>query len=283
MVAFYDGSQMLTEIADYEFIHQLGEGSHGAVWLARTPKRLGIDAEQVAVKTLAHHATEADFDRLTDELRQYASIPSSDLVPLYDVGQQGSVLFYAGRYFPDGSLAQPARPFARSAVLAALADAARAAHALHEAGLAHRGIKPGNILIDGDRAKLGDLDLTHVLNPGQTVTGMEHLGSIEFLAPELIQGQPASRATDIWALGATMHKVLTGRPIYPDLPDGSLLQALRYLLSQEPTLNESLRDEEQEIIATTLNADPVLRPNTALEFGEAIDAIVDRSVEGEWA
>lgn len=264
---------MLSSIADYEFIQLLGEGSHGSFWLARRPARLEVAADQVAVKTLVHAATDADFERLSAELRHYAAISSTELVPLYDVGQQGGTLYYAGQYFPDGSLAQPARPFTRASVLSALADAATAAHALHEAGLAHRGIKPGNILIDGSRAKLGDIGLTHVLNPGQTVTGLDHIGSIEYLAPELIQGQSASRASDIWALGATMHKVLTGRPIYPELPDGSLLQALRYLLSEQPTLNETLRDEERALIERTLSADPVERPLTALEFAEEVGAI----------
>ncbi|MDH3684203.1 MAG: protein kinase, partial [Acidimicrobiia bacterium] len=214
---------MMSGIADYEFVQLLGEGSHGSCWMARCPARLGLDVDHVSVKTLVHNATDVDFERLSTELRHYSSVPSPELVPLYDVGQQGGMLYYAGQYFPDGSLAQPARPFSRAAVLSALSDAALAAHALHEAGLAHRSIKPGNVLIDGDRAKLGDIGLSHVLKPGQTVTGLDHIGSIEYLAPELIQGQAASRATDIWALGATMHKVLTGRPIYPDVPDGSLL------------------------------------------------------------
>ena len=272
---------MMTGIADYEFTQLLGEGSHGSFWLARSPARLNLSVDQVAVKTLIHNATDADFDRLSDELRHYASVAAEELVPLYDVGQQGGVLYYAGQYFADGSLAQPARPFTRASVLSALADAATAAHALHEAGLAHRGIKPGNILIDGNRAKLGDIGLTHVLNPGQTVTGLDHIGSIEYLAPELIQGQAATRATDIWALGATMHKVLTGRPIYPDVPDGSLLQALRFLLSEQPTLNETLREDERDLIAKTLSADPVDRPQTAIEFAHQVGTIASNLAQAE--
>ena len=134
---------MLTGIADYEFIRLLGEGNHGSFWLARCPERLGIDDDQVAVKTLNHNANEADFERLSAELQLYAAISCPELVPLYDVGQQGGILYYAGRYFPDGSLAQPARPFTRASVLAALADAAVAAHALHEAGLPIGRSSPG--------------------------------------------------------------------------------------------------------------------------------------------
>jgi serine/threonine protein kinase len=268
-------------IADYEFVHLLGEGSHGSFWLARCPERLGISADHVAVKTLAHHATDADFTRLSGALQRFCAVRSSLLVRLYDVGQQGGILYYASEYFPDGSLAQPSRPFTRSSVLAAITDAAYAAHALHESGIAHRDIKPGNIMIDGVRAKLADIGLAHILNPGQTITGLDHIGSIEYLAPELIKGQSASRSTDIWALGATMHKVLTGRSIYPDVPDGSLLQALRFLLSEQPTLNESLRDEERLIIEQSLAADPLERPRTANEFGAIVGSIAARLAEAE--
>lgn len=263
-------------IADYEFVQLLGEGSHGSVWLARSPERLHLDLDYVAVKSLTHRAGEADFDRLTEELRRYGSVQSPRLVELYDVGQQGGVLYYAGEYLPDGSLSQPARPFTRASVLAAIADTALAAHALHEAGMAHRAIKPGNILIDGTMAKLTDIGLAHVLNPGQTVTGLDHIGSIEYLAPELIQGQRASRATDVWALGVTMHRVLTGRSIYPNVPDDSLLEALRFLLSERPVLNETLRDEERIVINLALAADPANRQATALDLAKMVSELAHR-------
>lgn len=260
----------MTGIADYELIHPLGEGSQGSYFLARCPARLGRPDTQVAVKTLAHHADQAAFERLAQELQRYCAVGSPHLARLYDVGLQGTTIYIAGEYFPDGSLAQPARPFTRSAVLGAITDAARAAHALHEAGIVHRNIKPGNIFIDGEDARLGDIGLMQVLNPGQTITGLDHIGSIEYLAPELIQGQPASRATDVWALAATLHRVLTARSVYPDIPQGSLLQALRYLVSERPVLNDRLRDAERALIEQALSLDPAARPLTALELADAV-------------
>lgn len=266
-------------IADYEFVHLLGEGIHGSVFLARCPERLQLDLDHVAVKTLAHRAGDGDFDNLTTELRRYNAVSSSRLVELFDVGQQGGVLFIAGEYLPDGSLAQPARPFTRASVLSAIADGALAAHALHEDGIAHRSIKPGNIVIDGTTAKLTDIGLSHVLNPGQTVTGLDNVGSIEFLAPELIQGHVASRASDIWALGATMHRVLTGRSIYPNVPDDSLLEALRFVLSEPPTLNEALGDDERIVISLALSADPTNRQQTALDLAKMVSDLAHRYSE----
>lgn len=278
-------SPTLDGIADYEFVRALGEGSHGSFWQARCPARLGIDVDHVSVKTIAHNATDDDFARLVDELQHYAAVQSTELVPLYDVGQQGAILYYASEYFADGSLDKPARPFtSRASVLSAMADAALAAHALHEAGIAHRAIKPGNVMLDGDRGKLGDIGLSHVLNPGQTVTGLDNVGSLGYLAPELVQGgQTASRATDIWALGATLHKTLTGRSVYPEIPDASLLESLRHLLTAEPTLNDSLQADERELIGRAIAADPADRPSTALEFAERAAAISAAAARSEGA
>lgn len=271
----------MERVADYEFVHLLGEGGHGSFWLARCPERLDLGLDYVAVKTLAHHGSDDDFDRVAEELLRYSAVGSHRLAQLYDVGLQGDLLYIAGEYFPDGSLAQPARPFTRASVLSAVADAALGAHALHEAGIAHRSIRPANVLIDGSMAKLGDIGLSQILRPGQTVTGLEHIGSMEFLAPELIQGGQASRATDIWALGATMHRVLTGRPIYPDVPDTSPLEAIRFILGHPPSLNELLADDEREVVRRTLAPDPVDRPLTALEMAEMVGDLARRYAQAE--
>ena len=174
----------------------------------------------MAVKTLAQQATDQDFKRMSNELRVYATVQSDHLVPVFDAGHQRGRLFYATAYFSDGSLGSPAAPMERHEVIAAVADAALGAHALHEAGIAHRDIKPANIMVDrsGPRAQLGDLGLAQVINPGQTVTGIGPVGTIEYLAPEQVQGERATRASDIWALGVTLHRAVSGRGVYANFP-----------------------------------------------------------------
>lgn len=273
-------------IADYQFIERLGEGNHGTFWLARPPARLTqVDAEFVAVKTLAQQATDQDFTRMANELRVYAAVESSYLVPVFDAGHQDGRLFYATSYFADGSLGSPARPMERAEVIHAVADAAEGAHALHEAGIAHRDIKPDNIMIDragqdsangsgdgspGMRAQLGDLGLAQIINPGQTVTGIGPVGTIEYLAPEQVQGQRASRASDIWALGVTLHRTITGRGVYESFPVDSLLDALRFVLTVRPTLDPSLESEAEAIISRCLIEDPGARYQTSAELADAL-------------
>lgn len=260
----------MQQIADYEVLQQLGEGSQGQSWLARPPARLGVNDQIVAVKTMVHAATDAEFTRLARHLQLYASVKSACLHHIYDVGQQGNLIYIAGEYLPGGSLTRPARPFSRVDVLRALAGAARGAHALHEVGVAHRAIRPGNVILVDGRAKLADVGVSHLLSPGQTITGAAQMGAIEYLSPEIIQGQPASRASDIWALGATLHKVLTGISIYPALPTSSLVEALRFLLNEEPVMGDALRNGERHIIEAVVAADPADRPTTAEELAASI-------------
>src|SRR5213079_2710710 len=103
-------------------------------------------------------------------------------------------------YLPGGSLAMPAEPPGRATALKAMADAARAAHALHEAGIAHADIKPGNVMLHPGGAKLADLGLSHVLSPGITITRMGPAGDIGYLDPCLIRGDRPSRASDVFSL-----------------------------------------------------------------------------------
>lgn len=263
----------MDHIADYQFIQPLGEGSSGKFFLAATPPRLGIAAEQVAVKVLNVAAGEDAFHRLTRELRTFAKVRSSHLVTLYDAGQDGTQCYYAMEYCPGGSLAQPHRTMDRDEKVAAVAAAARAAHDLHEAGIAHRDIKPANILLADQGAKLADLGLVQILAPGQTITGLGAVGSVEYLDPAIMRGERASRATDIWALGVTLHRVLTDKGVYGELPDRDPLLAVRRVLSSPPTLDESLSDAEADLVRRCLDPDLEARFRTAAEVADALDAL----------
>lgn len=263
----------MDHIADYQFSQTIGEGSNGAYYLAASPSRLGIAADHVAVKVLEVASGDDAFHRLTRELRTFAKVRSSHLITLYDAGQEAGRCYYAMEYCPQGSLAHPARELDRAARIAAVSDASRAAHDLHQAGIAHRAIKPSNILLTEAGAKLSDLGLVQTLAPGQTITGLGAVGSVEYLDPAIMRGERASRATDIWALGVTLHRVLTGTSVYGELPERDPLLAVRRVLSSPPTLDPSLSDAEAELIRRCFDKDLSARFTTAAEVADALDAL----------
>lgn len=262
----------MNQIADYQFIQSLGEGNHGEFFLAPPPPRLKLPAEFVAVKVLTGHTDEDAFRRTTRELRVFASVRSPYLVTLFDAGQEGSTFFYSMEYFPLGSLAAPARPLAKSEVLRAVAHAARAAHALHEAGIVHRSIKPANIMLVDDGARLSDLGLAQLLAPGQTVTGVGPIGSVEYLDPAILRGERGSRASDIWSLGITLHRALTGAGVYGELPTRDPLLTVRKVLTGTPEISPDLDPREDDLVRRCLAPDPADRPQTADELAEEIEA-----------
>ncbi|MDF5753807.1 serine/threonine-protein kinase [Spongiactinospora sp. TRM90649] len=249
-------------IADYRFVRSLGAGNHGEFFLAERPERLPVDAEHVAVKVLGGTGQDA-FRRATRELRAFAAVSSPYLVTLYDAGQQGGIFYYSMEYLPEGSVARPVRPPQRDALLRAVGCAARAAHALHEEGIVHRDIRPGNVLLTPHGGKLSDLGLSQVLTPGVTVTGMGGVGSVEFTDPGQLQGDPPTPLNDVWSLGATLHWAITGTGLYGDLPTHDTLLTLRKVHSTSPAVAPGLDHEVADLVHACIG-DPGKRPTAAV-------------------
>ena len=250
-------------IADYRFVRSLGEGGHGDFYLARPPARLQVDSEYVGIKVLAGASNADNLRRATRELRAFAAATSPFLVTLLDAGRQDDKFFYAMEYCALGSLAAPARPLERREVVVAVAQAARGAHALHQAGLIHRGIKPANVLLHESGARLADLGLVQALSPAANMTGLGSLGAVEYTEPALLSGESASPANDIWSLGVTLHRALTGEGIYGTMPMNDPLLCVRKVLSERPTISSTLSPAEAAVVAHCLARDPSERPRDA--------------------
>lgn len=259
-------------IADYEFVRRLGEGNYGDYYLALTPKRLPVDDEFVAVKVVVGPTSDDAYRRATRELRHFATARSPKLVNIYDAGRQADSFYYALEYLPLGSLAAPARPVSPSQVIQAVADAAEAAHVLHEHGIVHRDIKPSNVLLSNDGGKLTDLGLSQLLSPGLVFTGTGRIG-LEFTDPAILRGSGGSRATDIWSLGATLHKVLTGHGLYGEQPDLNPLLVLQTMAKQPPEVHPSLEPEVATVVQACIAANPDDRLKTAAEVAEKMSAL----------
>lgn len=278
----------MTYLADYELLEWLGTGNHGEWWLARAPERLGLDSDLVAVKALWRDASELDFDRMARELRLLVSISSPHLVSLVEAGESNGRLFYARQHYAGGTLADPG--IDRATVLSAVASAARGAQALHDAAVVHRDIKPENVLlnaastdpahaaaIDGPvPAVLSELGLAQLLDPGLT-TGIGPVGAIDYVAPEVAVGDKGSPASDVWALGVTLHQALSGHSIYGAEAPDNILDGFRRVTSGRWSLEPSLVDDDRRVIEQCLQRDPEARIASAAALADALDQIEDRT------
>lgn len=260
-------------VADYRFVRRIGDGAHGVFYLAIPPPRLGAEAEYVGVKVLSGANDEDSLRRFTRELRAFAAARSPHLVRLLDAGREGDRFFYAMEYCELGSLHSPALPMARTQVIAAIAQAARGAHALHEGALVHRSIKPANILLHPSGARLADLGLVQALDPHHSMTGLGAIGAVEYVDPALLSGHPASPASDIWSLGATLHRALTGQGIYGELPLDDPLLCVRRVMTQDPLLSSTLAPADAAVITCCLSPRADDRPSSALALAEALDEV----------
>lgn len=268
----------MSRIAGYQTMEALGGGSHGQVHKAMAPERLGLGGEPVALKIFDRATDHAEFERVVEEVKVYAAAQSECewLAPMYDVGRHGERLYLAMAYYSMGSLATNRDQMNSIDIVKVVADAARGAHALHEAGLVHREIKPANVFLTSpSTGVLADLGLAHVVSPGQTVTGLG-VSSLATMEPGLVRGETSARASDIWSLGATLHWGLTGRGVFADLPESNLIAALRHIMTASPNVaGEGLPEPVQAILNKCLAADRMQRYPTA----EALAADLDE-VEG---
>ncbi|HEX5270307.1 MAG TPA: protein kinase [Gemmataceae bacterium] len=204
------------DIPGYEILGELGRGGMGVVYRARQT-RLN---RTVALKMIrgGDDAGPDELARFRREAEAVAHLRHPNIVQIYEVGDVQGAPFFSLEYVDGGSLAgklrgvpQPPRQAARMSE-----TLARAVHHAHERGVIHRDLKPANILLDSDGApKVTDFGLAKRLegDPGQTGTGAI-LGTPMYMSPEQAQGKTkeVGPATDVYALGAILYDMLTGRP-----------------------------------------------------------------------
>ena len=262
-------------LADYVITDVVAGDGPGALDGARPPDRLGVTGDRVAVKVLPG-GDDTAFRRFTRELKMYARVTHPGLLHVFDAGQHETMFFYTTEWCDGGSL-DDAERLGRDARLAALAEAARAVHQLHEAGIVHRDIRPGSILLRADTtAVLADLGAAH-LGTG-TMTSLAPMASIGYIDPQLLLGEPASRSTDVYSLGATLHRVLTGRHLHAQLEGRDVMLAVRTVISRPPNIQRDLLDaDEMDLIAASVDRRPEARPPTAEAVAHLVDDLRGRA------
>jgi hypothetical protein len=261
-------------IAGYRLDEEIGSGATSVVYRA-THERLGRPA---ALKLLTPGLGDADFsERFIRESRLAASFQHPNIVPIYDAGEEEGVLFIAMAYVPDGDLRALLQRDGTLSLRRALRIAGQVAHALdvsHAHGLVHRDVKPANILVtEDDRALLTDFGTVKVVSgPDHTRTG-GFLGTIDYAAPEQIEGGDVDARTDVYGLACVLWECLTGVPPFRRASEFATLFAhLNDPVPRLRTLQPSLPAGLETVLARGLAKSPVDRYQTCGELVAAARA-----------
>jgi Tol biopolymer transport system component len=239
------------KLGPYEIVGMIGAGGMGEVFRARD-SRLGRD---VAIKVMPEDLAEnpdvrARFER---EARAASALNHPSICQVYDIGREGSTDYIVMELLEGESLAQRLQkgPLTPPEVLRVGLQIADALDRAHRAGIVHRDLKPGNVMLTKQGAKLLDFGLarpTGLANgpgsgsraPGtpssptmsrQLTAAGSIVGTFMYMAPEQLEGAEADARSDIWALGATLYEMATGKPAFEGRSQASLIAAI---LGKEP-------------------------------------------------
>ncbi len=260
----------VTDWDRYEIEEFIGRGGMGDVYKAKDP-RLG---RYVALKFLRRDDPDL-VERFTREAQAQARIDHDNVCPVYEVGEIEGHSYIAMQYVAGGSLKQITDLLSLRQKVQIMQSAADALHAAHLAGLIHRDVKPGNILVEhqpdeGWRPFVVDFGIARDVDSHDlTVTGMV-LGTPAFCAPEQVRGEISKLdwRTDVYGIGATLYWFVTGRSPY----EGGYPEIITGVTEREPEpphrLNPDIPSDLETIILKCLEKEPDRRYATAREVAE---------------
>jgi serine/threonine protein kinase len=263
------------EFAGYRIEAVAARGGMGVVYRA-TQLRL---KRPVALKLVTPAlARDARFrERFRSEWMVAASIEHPNVIPVYEAGEEGETLYIAMRWVEGSDLREvfDQTPLEPARAVRIVSQVASALDVAHERGLIHRDVKPANVLITGDdHVYLTDFGLTKHASSisGLTKTG-QWVGTVDYTAPEQIEGTTASPRADVYSLGCVLFEALTGRP--PFKRENELATLWAHMYTPPPSLRDVSPDAPagfDEVLQRAMAKDPDARYASAGELAHAARA-----------
>lgn len=283
----------------YLVVRAVGRGGMGTVWLCRDT----VLGREVAVKQVGVLPDEAvpDLARALREARSLAALNHRHVVSVFDAVEADGHIWLVMEYVPGETLSQliaregrldPARV---AAIGAQVADGLAAAHAR---GIVHRDVKPGNVLIAGDVAKISDFGIARTVGEAELTRSDVVMGTPLYFSPELARGAGPSPAADVWALGATLYHAVEGTPPVTDRGNplatlaaiaetrlrrpahaGFLTDALARMLDPDPASRWTMADAAHAL-GLARPAAPAARDDHRSEGGRACADLGSRAGNG---
>lgn len=262
-----------TRMGGYQILGRLGAGAVGVVYRAL---QINLDRE-VAMKMLDAKVAERPdaVASFRGEAQAAGRLSHPNLVQVYDVGETDGRHYYTMELVPGGDLEdrlEEGGPLPWQEAVAAARDCCRALAYAEENGLVHRDVKPENLMIGAGGIKLADLGLAATRGMIDTAQAG---GTPHFMAPEAIGAGGADHRSDLYSLGCTLYRLLTGHTVFEGASVRDILRAHRD--EAAPTLREAGVDAPRELddlLAALLAKDPDERPEHASEVADELDAIL---------
>ena len=263
-------------LTEFDLLAELGRGGMGVVYKARHRRLNRI----VALKMISDgkHASREVRERFLIEAEAVARLPHPNIVQIFEIGEADGRPFVTLELLEGGSLSdrlkgttQPGRAAAELVVILA-----RAMHAAHQAGIVHRDLKPANVLFDrGGTPKITDFGLAKRLEveDGHTHTG-QVMGTPSYMAPEQARGDVHALGppADIYALGAILYEMLTGRPPFKGSSAMETLHQVVYDDVLPPSrLQPRLARDLETICLKCLDKEPQKRYSSAAELADDLE------------
>jgi serine/threonine-protein kinase len=267
-----------SRIAGYRLEEQVGAGGMAVVFRARDERLGRLVALKILTPALADD--EAFRQRFIRESQAAAAVDDPHIVPVFEAGEAGGVLFIAMRFVGGGdvrALMRRVGPLSPSRAVAVISPVASALDAAHGAGLVHRDVKPANMLVDTragrpDHVYLSDFGLSKGALATSGLTGAgQFLGTVDYISPEQIEGKPVDGRADQYALACTAFELLAGAP--PFRRD-EVMAVMYAQLSEPPPLLTDRRPDlppaADQVFARALAKAPAQRYGSCREFADAL-------------
>ena len=260
-------------IGEYELLEELGRGGMGVVYKARQNKLHRL----VALKMIlaGEHAGEKELARFRSEGEAAARLQHPNIVQIFEIGEHEGHPYFSLEFVEGGSLAQkldgtPLPPRKAAGLVETLA---RAMHAAHQAGIVHRDLKPANVLLTADgMPKITDFGLAKKLDDAAGPTASNAImGTPSYMAPEQAGGdsKAVGPAADVYALGAILYELLTGRPPFrAETPLDTILQVVTVDPVPPRQLQPKAPRDLETICLKCLEKDPHKRYSSAEALAE---------------
>ncbi|MFI6741412.1 serine/threonine-protein kinase [Nonomuraea sp. NPDC050451] len=252
----------------YLLISRIATGGMGEVWRARD-ELLG---REVAVKILRSHiyADPTFRERFRNEARITAALADPGVAQIFDYGEQSDLAYLVMELVhgePLSAILARNGSIGPEVTLDVVGQTAKALHAAHTAGIIHRDIKPGNLLVTSEGTiKVTDFGIARALEAAPVTQTGTVLGTAQYVSPEQAQGFPLTPATDLYSLGVVAYECLAGRT--PFRGDSQVAIALQHLNEHPPPLGVDVPAPVRELVMSLLSKDPARRPASALEVAD---------------